>query len=207
MLYKIIAAGGKEYGPIDEQKLKTWFQEGRVSNATLVFVPSSSQWDRLENIFNIRQWENPDTPHVIKPSAIEPIYPLSTLPASENTQDYKKPAETDGVANQEEVKKHKQPEPEPVRSRWEWFEFLLAAILASIFAFVLTYSVLVITDGRIVIEAKLAWIIAIPLAALIVTFIRKKRMEKRLGRKLWGDYELTSLNSWMEVEDKDKKTK
>jgi hypothetical protein len=128
-LYKIIAADGKEYGPIDEQKLKTWFQERRVSSTTLVFVTSRSQWDKLENVFNVRQWENPEILPVIKPSAVEPIYPLSASPALENTPDYKKTAETDSVISTKEAKKDKQPEPDPVRSRWEWFEFLLERVI------------------------------------------------------------------------------
>lgn len=37
------------------------------------------------------------------------------------------------------------------------------------------------------------------------TQIRKERMEKRLGRKVRGKHELTSLTSWMEAEMKDKK--
>ena len=40
-LYKIIAADGKEYDSIDEQKLKIWFQEHRINNTTLVFAPRS----------------------------------------------------------------------------------------------------------------------------------------------------------------------
>lgn len=33
----------------------------------------------------------------------------------------------------------------------------------------------------------------------------RKRMEKRLGRKVRGEHELTSITSWMEAESKDKK--
>jgi hypothetical protein len=33
----------------------------------------------------------------------------------------------------------------------------------------------------------------------------RQRMEKRLGRKVKGDHELTSISSWMETSSKDKK--
>jgi hypothetical protein len=33
----------------------------------------------------------------------------------------------------------------------------------------------------------------------------KKRLERRLGRKVRGEHELTSITSWMEAESKDKK--
>jgi peptide subunit release factor RF-3 len=37
------------------------------------------------------------------------------------------------------------------------------------------------------------------------TRMMKKRMEKRLGREVRGEHELTSITSWMEVESKNKK--
>jgi hypothetical protein len=39
----------------------------------------------------------------------------------------------------------------------------------------------------------------------ITTHLMKQRMEKRLGRKVRGEHELTSITSWMEAETKDKK--
>ena len=33
----------------------------------------------------------------------------------------------------------------------------------------------------------------------------RKRMERRLGREIKGEHELTSLTSWMEAESKDKR--
>ena len=37
------------------------------------------------------------------------------------------------------------------------------------------------------------------------TRVLKKRMERRLGREVRGEHELTSLTSWMEADSEDKK--
>lgn len=49
---------------------------------------------------------------------------------------------------------------------------------------------------------KLVIVVIFVVISFIANKIRKGRMEKALGREV-RDYELTSLNSWMEVADKE----
>lgn len=203
-IYKVIATDGKEYGPIDEQKLKTWFQEQRVSNTTLVFVSSRSQWDKLENIFNLRQWEGYTEPPVIEPLVIEPIYPLSTSPDINNSS-----AITPLLQDNPQVKKlennlQSSSEQATISGNLGWFPQIVIGIILFCLINIIFF---VLTNGYVILNPFLHYAIVLGVAAWISKIINKKRMEKRLGRKLWGEYELTSLNSWMEVEDKENKNK
>lgn len=53
---------------------------------------------------------------------------------------------------------------------------------------------------RVLVFITIAIVIAI--IAYIIKVVTKGRMMNSLGREV-GDHELTSLNSWMEVHDKD----
>jgi hypothetical protein len=45
--------------------------------------------------------------------------------------------------------------------------------------------------------------VAVALSSFFVGRVYRKHMERKLGRRLRNEYELTSLNSWMEVSKKD----
>lgn len=46
------------------------------------------------------------------------------------------------------------------------------------------------------------FVIVVTIIGFIIKVITKNRMSKSLGREV-GDHELTSLNSWMEVHEKE----
>src|SRR5437667_1787897 len=56
--------------------------------------------------------------------------------------------------------------------------------------------------GRIGIPGPGIWMLALGIVGWFATIRYRRNMEKRLGRKIKGDHELTSISSWMEVESK-----
>ena len=63
--------------------------------------------------------------------------------------------------------------------------------------------VLTLLTGDIVIPRPLLWIAALAIVGWFGTIKYRRNMEKRLGRKVKGDLELTSITSWMEVASKE----
>ena len=201
-LYKIIAADGKEYGLIDEQTLKTWFQEHRINNTTLVFSPSRNQWGKLEDVFDIGQWKDGNESPIIRPLAIEPIYPLFTLPDASSSSVIK-PFPKDKAQGSMQAG---QPQSELNETHSnEGSSYIIKVAIVILLFCLINLTFFVLTGGYVVLNPFLQYGLAAGIAAWVGKIIYKKRMEKRLGRKLWGEYELTSLNSWMEIEDKDKR--
>lgn len=46
-------------------------------------------------------------------------------------------------------------------------------------------------------------IVSVVISSVLVGRVYRKHMERKLGRRLKGEYELTSLSSWMEVSTKE----
>ena len=67
-------------------------------------------------------------------------------------------------------------------------------IIVMVIAFFLT--------GRVGIPGPVLWVAALGIVGWFATIRYRRNMEKRLGRKLKGDHELTSISSWMEAESK-----
>lgn len=57
--------------------------------------------------------------------------------------------------------------------------------------------------GRVGIPGPILWITVLAIVGWFATIRHRRKMEKRLGRKIKGDHELTSISSWMEVESKE----
>jgi hypothetical protein len=47
MLYKIIGADGKEYGPISAEQLRQWIAQGRANAQTRILVEGATEWKLL----------------------------------------------------------------------------------------------------------------------------------------------------------------
>jgi hypothetical protein len=54
------------------------------------------------------------------------------------------------------------------------------------------------------IPGPLLWIAALAIVGWFATIKYRRNMEKRLGRKVRGEHELTSISSWMEVASREK---
>ena len=65
--------------------------------------------------------------------------------------------------------------------------------------------VIALTTGRVGIPGPLLWIVALAMVNWLATIKYRRSMEKRLGRKVKGDYELTSISSWMEASSKEER--
>ena len=65
---------------------------------------------------------------------------------------------------------------------------------------------LTIGDGKLFVGEVIYPIVlvGVALSSFFVGRVYRKHMERKLGRRLKGEYELTSLSSWMEVSQKDK---
>lgn len=68
MLYKIIGADGREYGPVAAEQLRQWVTDGRVNAQTLVQPDGETDWKALANY-----------PDVLPPVA-PPVAPTMTEP-------------------------------------------------------------------------------------------------------------------------------
>ena len=100
----------------------------------------------------------------------------------------------------EEVKINK------TQRRAEVLSWLLAVPIGLlIVAMILVYK-LTIGDGKLFVGEVIYPIVlvAVALSSFFVGRVYRKHMERKLGRRLKGEYELTSLSSWMEVSQKDK---
>jgi hypothetical protein len=91
------------------------------------------------------------------------------------------------------------------QNRAEMLGWLLAVPIGLlIVALIVVYKVTV-GDGRLFVGEVIYPIIfvAVALSSLFVGRVYRKQMERKLGRRLKNQYELTSLNSWMEASKKD----
>ena len=77
--------------------------------------------------------------------------------------------------------------------------FVTLPVIGILLVFVIATFLL---TGRIVIPGPFVWLIALGIAGWFATIRYRRNMEKRLGRKLKGDHEMTSLTSWMEADSK-----
>jgi ABC-type xylose transport system permease subunit len=78
--------------------------------------------------------------------------------------------------------------------------FFSAPVIAILLAVVVVTFLL---TGRVGIPGPVLWIAALGIVGWFATIRYRRKMEKRLGRKIKGDHELTSISSWMEAESKD----
>lgn len=86
-----------------------------------------------------------------------------------------------------------------IRSQGGLFAGIVIAVLITK---VILFTVIIGRGGNL---GVLDFVIAIVIATGITSFFAKKRMEKTLGRKNMSETQLTSINTWMDFEDKSKK--
>ncbi len=64
MEYFIVGADGKEYGPVNEEDLRSWIDQGRAKETTLCRKGKDGDWKPLWKIINIGA--NFETPHPVQ---------------------------------------------------------------------------------------------------------------------------------------------
>ncbi|MEL0119859.1 MAG: GYF domain-containing protein [Opitutae bacterium] len=64
MEYYIVGADGKEYGPVNEEDLRSWIDQGRAKETTLCRKGKDGDWKPLWKIINIGA--NFETPHPVQ---------------------------------------------------------------------------------------------------------------------------------------------
>ena len=74
-------------------------------------------------------------------------------------------------------------------------------IAAAVIAFLWALGGTEIYLGQLVLPVVL---VSFAISSFLVGRVYRKHMEKKLGRRVKGEHELTSLRSWMDVSEKDK---
>ena len=75
------------------------------------------------------------------------------------------------------------------------------AIVAAVY--IIIFWVIIPLVFGVIINGLIPLVVAVAIVGWLLTRKYRKNMEKRLGRKVRGDHELTSISSWMEVSAKD----
>jgi hypothetical protein len=75
------------------------------------------------------------------------------------------------------------------------------AIVAAVY--IIIFWVIIPLVFGVIINGIIPLVVAVAIVGWLLTRKYRKNMEKRLGRKVRGDHELTSISSWMEVSAKD----
>lgn len=75
------------------------------------------------------------------------------------------------------------------------------AIVAAVY--IIIFWVIIPLIFGVIINGIIPLVVAVAIVGWLLTRRYRKNMEKRLGRKVRGDHELTSISSWMEVSAKD----
>src|SRR5947209_1778328 len=180
--YKIITAGGRENGPLDVDTIRSLFAKNLINKDTLVFVPSLNKWTRLAEVFDVSKWKDKGTPNNV------PIVSPSSQSESKSQQ------QINLVGNAQ---------PDVSGSNKA-----VGCLLGIVIGFAIIYSAITtLATKQLVIPTPLLWL-WILIAAIVgglATLKFKKRMEKGLRRKVKGNYELTSISSWIEASSKDEK--
>lgn len=75
------------------------------------------------------------------------------------------------------------------------------AIFAAVY--IIIFWVIIPLVFGVIVNGMIPLMVAIAIVGWLLTRRYRKNMEKRLGRKVRGDHELTSISSWMEVSAED----
>jgi TM2 domain-containing membrane protein YozV len=67
IMYKIIGADGRHYGPADAEQIKRWVAEGRARAETLVQAEGSAEWKPLGSF--------PELAAALQPPQVSPVPP------------------------------------------------------------------------------------------------------------------------------------
>src|SRR5580658_4687030 len=80
LMYKIIGADLKEYGPVSADQLRQWITEGRVNGQTKVQAADTTEWKVMADVPECSE-VLPKAP-LPAPTPLVPIRPLPTPPAN-----------------------------------------------------------------------------------------------------------------------------
>jgi hypothetical protein len=81
LMYKIIGADQKEYGPVSAEQIRQWIAEGRVNGQTKVQAAGATEWKTVADFAEFAGLL-PKTP---PPSASTPSIPITPRPAPPRT--------------------------------------------------------------------------------------------------------------------------
>jgi hypothetical protein len=70
--YKIIGDDGMEYGPVDEQRMRDWAREGRVSTFTMVWRSDTARWAHAGNYMELEGYVREPPAEEPRPDAAPP---------------------------------------------------------------------------------------------------------------------------------------
>ncbi|MGH9873881.1 MAG: hypothetical protein ACRD9S_15630 [Pyrinomonadaceae bacterium] len=89
--------------------------------------------------------------------------------------------------------------------RAEVLSWLLAVPIGLLIVGMIVLYKLTVGDGKLFVGEVIYPIgfVAVALSSFFVGRVYRKHMERKLGRRLKNEYELTSLTSWMEASNKD----
>jgi hypothetical protein len=92
---------------------------------------------------------------------------------------------------------------EKKQKRAEVLSWLLAVPIGLLIVAMIVAYQLTLGDGKLFVGEVIYPIIfvAVALSSFFVSRIYRKHMERKLGRRLKSEYELTSLTSWIEVKE------
>ena len=79
--------------------------------------------------------------------------------------------------------------------------FAEGAIVAAVY--IIIFWVIIPLVFGVIINGIIPLVVAVAIVGWLLTRRYRKNMERRLGRKVRGDHELTSISSWMESSAKD----
>jgi len=75
------------------------------------------------------------------------------------------------------------------------------AIVAALY--IIIFWVIIPLVFGVIVNGMIPLMVVVAIVGWLLTRRYRKNMEKRLGRKVRGDHELTSISSWMEVSAED----
>ena len=75
------------------------------------------------------------------------------------------------------------------------------AIVAAVY--IISFWVIIPLVFGVTVNGMIPLMVAVAIVGWLLTRRYRKNMEKRLGRKVRGDHELTSISSWMEASAED----
>jgi len=67
-MYKIVAADGREYGPVPPEQLRQWIVQGRANAQTRALAEGASEWKSLGAIPEFANFFEPQIPPTISPA-------------------------------------------------------------------------------------------------------------------------------------------
>jgi hypothetical protein len=84
LMYKIIGADQKEYGPVSAEQLRQWITEGRVNAQTRVQAAEATEWKSVADVPELSEFlpkAPPPTSTLVAPIRLQPARPANSQTA------------------------------------------------------------------------------------------------------------------------------